>query len=130
MPFMVEYVCEYGHRFEELHMGKSDEAPAYLPCKGMMAVPTKAEPSLDDLNVEEDALPPLPVEPTLRKCSRLAERAVSAVRSNMIVRGNHDFLPREKERLTKRSQEYDQSNAGKNAKMEATERRIKNGGLF
>ena len=121
MPFMVEYVCVYGHRFEELHMGKSDEAPAYLPCTGMI----ETSVAVPNSNGKEES-----IEPVLRRCSRLAERAVSAVRSNMIVRGNHDFLPREKERLTKRSQEYDQSNAGKNAKMEATERRIKNGGLF
>lgn len=112
MPFMLEYACEYGHRFDHLEMGSREDAKDYIPCEGWI---TKQ----DGEAVVVQA-----------KCPRLAEKVVSAVRAKTVVRGNGDFLEREKERLTKRSQEYDKSSAGKNAKMEATERRIKNGGLF
>lgn len=129
MPFLCEYVCEYGHRFDHLHMGPREEAPDYLPCEGYMHE-RDYQRHESPLGEEHDTFTPLAPAATLKRCSRLAERAVSAVRAKTIVRGNQDFLPREKERLTKRSQEYDKSNAGKQAKMEAAERRLKNGGLL
>ena len=128
MPVLCEYVCEYGHRFEHMHMGKRDEIPDYLPCEGMTeSTSYQRHEALE--GVKYDTFTQMG-PPALKRCSRMAERAVSAVRAKTIVRGNGDFLEREKERLTKRSQEYDKSNAGKQAKMEAAERRLKNGGLL
>lgn len=121
MPWMFDYLCECGHKFDNLHMGSRDEVPEYLPCTGYISQHMKPA-SLGDSST--------PLQPTLVKCSRLAQRTVSAVRSNTIVKGNSDFLPREKERLTKRSQDYDNSVKGKQAKLEATERRLKAGGIL
>ena len=44
-----------------------------------------------------------------RQCGHLMERRPSAVRMNTIVRGNHDYSERERERLTKRSNEHFQT---------------------
>lgn len=109
MPFMAEYACEYGHRFEHLHMGKRDECPDYLPCEGKLHV--------------VDPVTQLAVEKT---CSRMAERAISAPVVETIVKGNSDFNERQRERLEKRAADWSQSKAGKNTKMDAIERQIKN----
>lgn len=99
LPFIIEYACEYGHRFDHTHMGPGETAPQYMPCQG----------------VREEVT-----------CPRLAERVTSAPRVKVINRGNLDFNERERERLTKRSQEWDNSKQGKDTKMEAIERQTKN----
>jgi hypothetical protein len=60
-------------------------------------------------------------------CGEDATPILSAVTAQTIVRGNSDFLVREKERLTKRAEEYDKSHKGKQAKMDAVQRRVKAG---
>ena len=97
-PFCSEYQCEYGHRFDDIHMGARETAPEYVPCKGDGA----------------------------KLCSRLAERVMSAPTVETIVKGNHDFLPRQKERLTKRSQDWDKTSAAKAKREEVLHRQIKN----
>ena len=44
-----------------------------------------------------------------RQCGHVMQHLPSKVRMNTIVRGNHDYAERERERLTKRSNEHFQT---------------------
>ena len=78
MPFSFNYRCQHNHVTDYLHIGSRDDAPTYIPCEG-----------------------------DTRTCSALAERQdIAAPFVKAIVKGNHDFVAREKKRLTERSQAH------------------------
>lgn len=97
MPFMQDYECEAGHRQEHMHMGSRATAPTHIVCTDCPSEPAETEnrralSEQDHAEIYEPAL---------------AYPVISmATPPQTIVRGNGDFSDRERERLTKRSNEH------------------------
>lgn len=104
MPFLLDYECSKGHRFE--HMAANREsAPRWIACR--VCYPVMREDVAAELHLyDEDDIPCIIAgEPAKRAFPVISGRAAPVT----IVKGNGDFAERERDRLHKRAVAHNQT---------------------
>lgn len=99
MPFIQDYECEAGHRQEHMHMGSRATAPEKIVCSVCEPVCLIDAAYEERLSISDLA--------AIKPRERFAYPVISmSTPPQTIVRGNGDFSDRERERLTKRSNDH------------------------
>jgi hypothetical protein len=132
MPWLQEYQCKEGHRFERLH-GSRAEVRRYRPCDICVAESVDTSPIAavwdvvnrlyEEVQTIESPTPVLaPLSFNLDELPEgVACTMISAVAGVTVVKGNGDFNERQRERLEARSAEH-WKKKGRDAAVAAEER--------